>query len=162
MPPGMRLAEAIDGYRTMRAQIGTRKGERRREATLLGRFLAINGDIWVHQIALLQVERAMGSDPSPADLTTLDTFLAWCKRNRWMGRLSDPLEPYRAGLPQTPDPFAGVKVGGCTICGRNGQILTLSISRDGSDPISLEACKRCRVRSPRDLMRAGTPPSAKT
>jgi hypothetical protein len=158
MPKGMALAEAIVNYRTMRAQVGTPKGVLRTEATLLGRLLSANGNLPLHYIAPLQVERTFENKPSMTGLIALDTFFAWCKQNRWMRRESDPLEPYRQELPPTPDPYRGVEVGSCTVCGRNGQIVTLSISRDGADPISLAACKRCRVRSPIDLMRTGATP----
>jgi hypothetical protein len=158
MPKGMALAEAIANHRTMRVQVGTPKGVLRTEATLLGRLLLANGNLPVHHITPLQIERTFENEPSLTDLIALDTLFSWCKQNRWMRRVVDPLETYREGLPPTPDPYRGVEVGSCTVCGRNGQIVTLSISRDGADPTSLAACRRCRVRSPIDLMRAGATP----
>lgn len=92
------LSDAIAAYERHRVSMDIAKSTIRAQRSVLNRFLAVTGNIWVHSITETHVTRyfeeaAKTKQPQSMrnDHEFLAGFFAWCRHHRFMAQENDPL-----------------------------------------------------------------------
>lgn len=97
------LSDAIDDYERFRRSMSIAKSTLKQEKSTMKRFLAVSGNIYVHNITDLHITRffedlARTKEPTSMrnDHTFLLGFFEWCRKTKRMNRDSDPMYGRRA------------------------------------------------------------------
>lgn len=94
----VQLSDAIAEYQLHRMSNHIAKTTLRNERTILNKFLAVVGNVWVHAIDDRHVDRfftELSKTKQPQsqrnDYNTLTNFFKWARRRKYMGKDADPM-----------------------------------------------------------------------